>query len=138
MRKRILVLTVAAVVTVAMLYPIETTVVPEWNVQTIDESGRPVGQVRLRQSWENYRIKPESYEQYIVTDVNGYATFPSRAIRANLLLRIIRTVSTFNLHGSPGLVATIHVLPPYASATPEPYYKPGGQLVQKIIVKRLM
>ena len=135
MQKRIAIVVVATLIAVIILYPIETTVVPEWRIQTIDQSGRPISQVPLRQSWENYRIKAESYEEYTATDANGITTFRARTIKANLLRRIVRSISTLNLHGSPGPVATIHVLQPYASATTEAYYEPGKPLVNQIVVK---
>jgi len=119
-----------------MLYPIQTQVAPEWMIQTVDESGRPLPGVRLRESWKNYRIGGEAQEADTTTDQNGYSTFPARRLRVNLLMRIIRTIINFNFHGNPGPVAIIHVLAPYEAAISEPYYEPSRPLVKRIVVRR--
>jgi hypothetical protein len=113
----------------------KTNVAPESTIRTVDASGKPVPNVPLKQTWKDYWVEREDHDEETATNQDGYATFPSRNIRVTLLIRIIRTITNFNLHGNPGTVAVIYVLEPYKPGTSEPYYSPGRPLAKQIAVR---
>jgi len=134
MRKKLVILPIFALVLVG-LYPMKTNVAPEWTIQTVNEKGKPVPNVPLKQTWKDYWVEWEGHDGETATNQDGYATFPPRSIRVTLLMRLIRTISNLNLHGNPGTVAIIYVLEPYKPVTSEPYYSPGRPLVKQIAVR---
>jgi len=69
---------------VGLLYPLETTVVPEWRARVVDEAGNPLTGVQVSEQWQHYSIETEGHEAESRTDDNGYVVFPRRAISANL------------------------------------------------------
>jgi len=95
-KTRLLVVGIICLVMFVMLAPIETSVIPQWRVQVVDESGTPCANMRVTQSWGHYRLyldgKSSSEDRY--TDPNGYVEFPERTIRASLIRRIIVPVVT--------------------------------------------
>jgi len=36
------------------IYPFETTGVPQWRIQVVDEAGRPIPAELVSQDWEDY------------------------------------------------------------------------------------
>src|SRR6266536_2793702 len=120
MRNKLVILPIFALVLVG-LYPMKTNVAPEWTIQTVNEKGKPVPNVPLKQTWKDYWVEWEGHDVETATNQDGYATFPPRSIRVTLLMRLIRTISNLNLHGNP--------------VTSEPYYSPGRPLVKQIAVR---
>ena len=101
-----------------LLYPFETTVVPEWKIRVVDESGKPVGNVLVNQGWRDHSIELHRSEQGISSDSQGYVYFPRRAVRAGLLHRLIgRAVASLNPHGETRIETFVYVVGPYLSRT---------------------
>jgi hypothetical protein len=125
---------VVALLALPCLWPYETVVVPEWSVRTIDELGNPVARVPLRETWQHYSIESQGHEQDLSTNDRGYVTFPLRTVRANLIMRALRTtLNKINPHGSTGPSASVYVLSPYKPLTQEPYYSPGRPLIKQLL-----
>ncbi len=78
----------------ALFYPIKVTVVPVWTIQVVDPSGRPVSNMPVGQDWRHYSIEQESHWDELITNENGYVTFPERVLRASLFRRLIATVAS--------------------------------------------
>lgn len=136
-RKKVWALTLVCLAAVVLFYPLETTVVPQWNILVVDDLGKPVSHVPLRETWKHYSIESHGHEQELSTNDDGYVTFPQRTAKANLLVRIVRTtVNKIHPHGSTGPAASIYVLAPYSPASPEPSYSPGQPLVNQIVIRR--
>lgn len=81
---------------IAILIPIETTVVPTWKLQVVDINGAACTNMRVTQSWGHYRLYLDgnysSEDRF--TDMNGYVEFPERTTRASLSRRIIMPIVT--------------------------------------------
>jgi hypothetical protein len=73
-----------------LLYPFKTTVVPDWKVRIVDEAGNPMRSFRVREVWQHYTIESTSHQEDLITDGDGYVTFPKRTVRGSLLVRIGR------------------------------------------------
>ena len=72
-------------------------VAPEWTVQVVDETGRPVQGARVVEKWQHYTYETQGHEESFVTPNNGFVTFPAR--RITLLEKASRLiVPVDNLH----------------------------------------
>lgn len=124
-------------VAVLLLYPFETTVVPEWKVRIVDEAGTPVKAIRVKQFWQNYSVELSGNQQELMTDDSGFVSFPRRTVRANLLHRIF--VSAINIvtqgfHASFGVSA--HLVPvSYDKYLAGAIYSPSKPLPGEIVLK---
>ena len=103
-RKRIIVILV--LLSIVLLYPFKSTLVPEQHVLVVTEDMRPVSNILVRQIWQDYSLETRGHEEDLPTDVNGRITFPTRTIRAPLLMRIfgpLRSVLGQGVHASFGV-----------------------------------
>lgn len=118
-----------------LFYPFETTVVPEWKIRVVDESGNPVKGVSVNEGWRHYSIEIHRQEQSLVADDEGYVTFPRRTVRAAFLVRAVGSmIAALNPHGRTGPHAFIDVQGPYSGTTD---YSPGKPIPTTIIVRRI-
>lgn len=135
-RKILLPLLFGALAVVA-LYPLETTVVPEWRVRIVDEAGAPLRNTGIREVWKHYSIESESHEQDLLTDNDGYVTFPKRTIQAGLAFRIVKSaINALNPHGSSGPGAYLITLAPGYDTWRDDFYIPGQPLPTEMIVTK--
>ena len=95
-RTRLLIVVLICMGAFVILAPIETSVIPQWTVQVVDVNGSACANMRVTQSWGQYRLYLDgnySSDQRL-TDPNGYVHFPERTIRASLSRRIIMPIVT--------------------------------------------
>ena len=122
---------------IVFLYPFETTLVPEWKVRIVDESGAVVAGVAVKEGWIHNSVERNRHEQTLTTDSEGYVAFPSRALRANLLLRLAGpAVVSVIPHAQRGPHVFLDVLGPYSSRSSTDY-SPKDPLPNTIIVRHL-
>lgn len=137
-RRRLLVaafLALGALLMAALLYPFETTVVPEWRIHIVDESGRPVGNLAVNEGWIDYSIESNRHEEVRTANSEGFLEFPRRTIRASLLVRLKGILITaLHPHSPSGTYAFANVVGPYVSPT-DTDYEPGKPLPQIIVVR---
>ena len=88
-RKRILIS--SAILAVVVLFPWKSTIAPDLSVRVFDEAGNPASDVVVRQDWEYFSIGSQKHKEHSKTDENGYATFPKRSVRTNLLSKMLST-----------------------------------------------
>lgn len=121
MKKYIIILAVVFLTT-SLFIPFQTTLVPKWRLQVIDENGVPYKRQLVRQSCHDYTlgVSPCAYredaDQY--SDQYGFVEFPERTISASLIGRLLSTLKNYALvfaHGSIG--EDVHV----DSSGPEGY-----------------
>ena len=106
-RKKLLLGSLGCVVflIVLLLYPLPVSSIPEWKIQVVDPSGKPVPGERVHEEWMDPRDEGMTYAMEAQTDVNGWALFPRHKTHvaiADLLFR-----RSFDQRGSKS------VLPPY-------------------------
>ena len=123
----------------ALLYPYETTVVPQWTVRAVDEAGSPLGKVAVTEYWRHTSVESGDHHAESITDDKGYVTFPRRTIRASLLRRVIGPlINRLNVHGVDlGPHAYLIVAGDMNSTTHNSDYLPGKPLPQQIVLSRL-
>jgi hypothetical protein len=135
--KRTLLVLVIGLLALVSLYPLETIVVPEWKVRVVDEAGAPLRNSGIREVWQHYSIESKDHEQDLLTDGDGYVTFPKRTIRAPLLARIGKAaVNSLNPHGSSGPGAYVITLAAGYDMWKNDFYIPGQPLPKEVIVKK--
>ena len=135
--KKIVLIAVFALFFVIVLYPWKTTVVPEWRVKIIEQSGAPVRDTAVREVWHHSSLESASHQEELITDKDGYVTFPRRTIRVPLVVRAFRPmVNALNPHGSSGPFAVVIVLPVEYDTWSNNAFLRGKPLPKEIIVKK--
>src|SRR4030095_5959084 len=80
---RIVVLATSVVFLVIVSYPFETTIVPQWNLQVVDEAGAPVREINVTEHWQHYVLESGGHEEAQTTNQDGLVSFGARSIRAS-------------------------------------------------------
>ena len=97
MKKKILI-AIAVLAAVAVL-PIPISLAPSWQVHVVDESGKPLAGVPVRQSWYHY-MNDASGSERKVTAADGRVAFPAREKRTLLgVLIFFRVLTAVLPHG---------------------------------------
>ncbi|MFZ1699394.1 MAG: hypothetical protein WBO10_08590 [Pyrinomonadaceae bacterium] len=111
---------VICTVLLALLFvPYPTTVVPEWNLQFVDEHRQPIPRLHIEQTCDHFTYfiatsvcgKYSDSRQY--TDADGRVVFSEKVVYLGLLSRILRTIRSYALlifHGSVGIRADLNVI----------------------------
>jgi hypothetical protein len=83
--KKIL-LAVIFIMIVVILPIFEEKVVPEWQIQFVDENGSAVQNQQVQQTWRDYSIQWSSMDgsDTAITNSDGNIIFPQRNIRVSL------------------------------------------------------
>lgn len=137
MKRRWLLLFILVFPIVAVAYPFETTVVPEWKIRVMDETGSPFAGARVVQQWDHYSLGKGGGEEKWADDA-GYVVFPKRTVRSNLLYRVLRTswaVLMKLAHGNTGIRATVWATTPRVSSD-SVEYEEGKPLPGVIVLPR--
>lgn len=136
-RRGIVLILLVAVLAVIVLYPWETTVVPAWRVRIVDQGGAPLRNTGVRETWQHYSIESRGHEEDLLTDQEGYVTFPKRTIRAGLATRTIRSmINALNPHHSSGPGASVIVLASGYDTWSNNATLPGQPLPSEVVVKK--
>jgi hypothetical protein len=116
LRRNKIVLTVVVGLTLVVgmlaywLLPVSWLAAPQWEVVVVDEHGKPVEGLTVRETWQNYSVEMEGHEADRQTDANGNATFPAQDSEYSILRQIAGTASALvhlNVHASYGPHATV-------------------------------
>ena len=86
-RFRIAITIVLLVLAVILLYPFETTTVPQWNVRVVDDAGAPVREINLTEHWQHYPFDSSGHEEVKRPNQDGLVKFELRSFRASLTRR---------------------------------------------------
>lgn len=86
-------------------------IVPAWRIQIVDETGKPVTNVLVREAWQDYDIEDTGHEADARSDENGYVSFPER--REPQVSKLARTknklkhIRELGVHASHGVDAYV-------------------------------
>lgn len=135
--KKIVLLLFLLVLAVIALYPLETTVVPQWRIRIVDEAGVPLGNAGIREVWQHYSIESRDHKEDLLTDADGYVTFPKRTIKSPVAVRIIKaSLNNLNPHGSSGPSAYLVILARGYDSWSNDAYIPGQPLPTEVVVRK--
>ena|SRR5688572_6976950 len=140
-RKRYLILAIVCLIIIVMLFPIPSTIVPQWRLQVMDVNGTTCPNMRVTQSWGHYALfidgNYSSDDRF--TDANGYVQFPARTVSATLPRRLMMPVVTriaTIMHGGWGVDSAV-----WASGIKDVAwlsYRGGKSLPDKMRVERCL
>jgi hypothetical protein len=129
--------TFIACLVVLLFYPFDLTVVPEWKLRIVDQTGQRLRGNRVRQSWSHYTLENQSHEEELLSDGDGYVKFPRRTIRTSFITWAARLLARLvNVHSSFGPSASVYYMGDYQLISEEPWYQPGRPLATQIVVRR--
>jgi hypothetical protein len=123
-------------VVATLLYPVSTTVVPAWQLQIVDQYGKPLPHAVARQTWQHYSLETSAHMEQKYSDEYGYVTFPERRIRANTLMRLIGPVRNFirtGFHSSYG--PSSWVITSSSAGGGSEIFFPGRPLPTQIVIR---
>ena len=139
-KKRVGLAILGVLLAALLLYPFETTVVPEWRARVVDEAGNPLTGVIVTEHWQHYSIETEGHESETHTDNSGYVVFPGRAIRASIFMRAVgpvRSKVATGVHASFGVSAYLILSTGYEHVTENDSYRLGQPPPQTVVIRRL-
>ena len=90
---------IVVLIGIFLFYPVETSSVPEWKLQVVDSENNSIPDLKIRQTWN---ISGEQNEEDLVTDENGFVTFPKRVKHSpGLIVLLQETFSKINYYVMP-------------------------------------
>ena len=92
------------------LFPVSLLAAPAWEVTVVDDHGKPVEGMTVRETWQNYSVEAAGHEADRQTDTDGHATFPAQKTEYSLSRQVAATLSAlmhFNVHASYGPHASV-------------------------------
>jgi hypothetical protein len=123
------------VITAILVYPFESTTVPERKIRALDEAGNAAEGVLVRQHWQNYSVESSGHEQDLITDFNGYVSFPARLVRASLIQRTIRSIVNLGAFSHASYGPNARVVAWGESTQGSVSYEPGKPLPEYITLR---
>ena len=96
---------------VILLFPFQTTIVPDWPLTVIDVWGQPLCGIEVEQVWQHYALETEGNYDYQTTNDLGQVFFPARTKWATLafyLFGIVRNTAECPIDASYGPSANIY------------------------------
>ena len=99
----------AAVLVIALFWPIPYTAAPAWEVWVVDEVGRPIEDMKVRLSYKNYSTETTGHELNALTDSQGRVSFPTQKSTASIARYVVYSVwsATTGIHASFGRHANV-------------------------------
>ncbi len=94
-RFRIVFMAAFLIVLVALLYPFQSTTVPQWNLRVVDDAGAAVREIIVTEHWQDYLLEADGHEEALRTNQDGWVSFGARNLRANILRRVFARISKF-------------------------------------------
>lgn len=119
------------------IYPFKTTVVPDWHLRVVDETGAPVRAINVTEHWQHYLLESSGHEEQKRTGEDGRVNFPDRAIRASLLRRFQATLTRLDKTGTKARsepYASVVVWGSKLHATAVAVYREDQALPSEIVV----
>jgi hypothetical protein len=95
---------------VALLFPEEELVCPNWSVEVIDSKQAPVAGITVRRICQDYSVESTAHEDDAITDERGRVVFSELRIRVTRLERWAGNVSNVarqGVHASFGIHASV-------------------------------
>jgi hypothetical protein len=92
-RFRIAVVAILGILFAILVFPFQTTTVPEWNLRVVDDAGAPVRDINVTEHWQDYMLEPQGHEEVYPTDQDGRVSFNARNLRASITRRLLARIS---------------------------------------------
>ncbi len=124
-----------------MLIPVTRLNCPAWDVDVVDESGKPVPNVEVDLSYQNYSAEGEGHTLKGITDANGHVSFPPQYLRAFVGQYVFYSVKMAPalVHASYGPHAYVFAFVTNESMSNDPYYWEGSpdHVHSRLVLKKM-
>jgi hypothetical protein len=127
-------------VVLILVYPFQSTVVPLWELQVVDDTGASVSGIKVTQHWQHNSLEVLGHEELKLTNSNGTVVFAPRTIRASVVTRSFAPLMKFLREGRRaklGPYASVVVWGSKANETNVAIYEDGESPPSRIVVGRL-
>ncbi len=124
---------------ISLLYPFQSTTVPDWQVQVVDETGAGVPGISVTEHWQHYLLEGTGHEEARQTDQAGMVEFPARTVRGGLVSRMMDWAIIVMREGAKAKITPYASLVVWGSRehdTAVATYKPGTAPQTKVMVHR--
>ena len=125
---------------ILLVFPFKTTIVPNWKLKVVDQSGNPVPMINVTQHWQHYLLERSGAEDLRKSGSDGLVDFPERTIRASALRRFVETLARLPKSGVKAKREPYGSVVVWGSKTHETavaVYNEGEQPQSEIVVHRL-
>ncbi len=125
--------------TTVLLYPFQTVVVPAWNLQVVDDAGKPVTRITVTEHWQHYLLETQGHDELKLTNEAGRVDFTARTIRASVLRRFLATLGKLTSSGSDARrdrYAAVVVWGSSDHSLSTTVYQPDDEPPETVIVQR--
>jgi hypothetical protein len=99
MKKRSLSWLLAGLILLVLLYPEKLTIVPEYHVKVIDQSGQPMERAAVSELWQLVSVQRQEMLEQRYTNASGEVVLPARTIRAPLAERALGCLAHWGREG---------------------------------------
>ncbi|SRR5208337_1153926 len=92
------------------LLPVAWLAAPQWEVTVVDDQGKPIEGMTVRETWQNFSVEMQGHLEDRQTDAEGYVAFPARNSEYSVLRQIEAALSQlgrFSTHSGYGPYATV-------------------------------
>ncbi|MEP7147791.1 MAG: hypothetical protein ABI857_02810 [Acidobacteriota bacterium] len=83
---------------------VTVNVVPEWSLRLVDETGEPVPNARVDQSWKDYSLEfflSRHFDESLSSDADGIVRFPVRDIQVSTIQMVAAKIRGIILRIDP-------------------------------------
>jgi hypothetical protein len=122
-----------------LFFPFQSTTVPRWRAQIVDESGAIVRGIGVTEHWQHYLLESAGQEEARRTDESGIVDFPARTARASVVTRVIDAIINIVREGAKakmGPYASLVVWGSRDHETAVALYEPGTTPQAEVVVHR--
>ncbi len=132
---------VGGVLAAAMFIPVTQLNCPAWDVDVVDEAGKPVLNVEVDLTYQNYSAEGERHTAKAFTDANGHASFPPQTLHAFVGQYVFYSakMAPALVHASYGRFAWVFAFVPDESMSNDPYYWQGSpdRVHSRLVLKKM-
>jgi hypothetical protein len=122
---------------VILLYPFQTTTVPQWNLRVVDDAGSPVRDIHVTEHWQHYPLDSDGHEELQTTNQDGFVSFGIRRFRASLGRRVLTRINPLSQGGRRDPYGAVVIWGSKAHATTVAVYQGNKMPPSEVRVERV-
>jgi hypothetical protein len=94
----------------AAFYPFQIRIAPDWVARVIDESGKPVAEAYVEETWQEYSLEAVGHYDHRTTGSDGLVRFEPHTMHASFASRVSGCFHNLrqSLHSSCGAGSYVH------------------------------
>lgn len=76
------------IIAIFLIYPVQQTTAPDWQVTVLDDKGMRLAGIGVRETWRQCSFEDKDHEDVAKTDASGSVHFPKRTLNSSYLQRL--------------------------------------------------